>query len=149
MFHEALRIDPPAQTMTASFLTKTEKVTDDLTLRAGDIFFIHFWGLHHNPEEWQRPDEFLPDRWDPTHPLYLTPKGTKRNPYSFSPFSGGKRVCFGKTFADYTARIVSSILFYSFEMQFADEKFKTETPKFVVLTNRDIQVHVKLTPRQN
>ena len=31
-------------------------------------------------KEWQRPREFLPDRFDPNSPLFLTPDGKKRKP---------------------------------------------------------------------
>jgi len=75
----------------------------------------------HNPEEWQRPDEFLPDRFDPDSDLYLTPTGKKRDPMSFIPFNGGKRVCFGKTFAEAANRIVSVMLLDKFDFEFEDE----------------------------
>lgn len=44
-------------------------------IRAKDQLIVNFHALHHNPLEWQRPDEFLPKRFDPKDPLFLTPKG--------------------------------------------------------------------------
>ena len=61
---------------------------------------INQYALAHNAEQWQKPFEFIPERFDNSNPVSLTPGGKKRNPYSFVPFGGGKRVCFGKTFAE-------------------------------------------------
>ena len=44
-------------------------------IRANDSLMINFQSLHHNPLEWQRPNEFLPRRFDPNSPLFLTPSG--------------------------------------------------------------------------
>ena len=44
--------------------------------------------------------EVLPERFDHTNKLSLTPDGSKRSNYSWVPFHGGNRVCFGKTFAE-------------------------------------------------
>lgn len=115
-------------------------------IRAGDEFMIHIKGLHHNPNEWIRPSEFLPDRWDSDNQLSLTPQGTKRDSMSFVPFSGGKRVCFGKTFAEISGRIVTTLLINAFKFEFVDEKFKTEFPHFSFMATRDVDVDVRLIP---
>ena len=79
-------------------------------MRAGDTFVVHIKGLHRNPKEWQRPDEFLPERWEAGNKLGLTPSGEKRDVMSFVPFTGGKRICFGRTFAEISGRVVTTIL---------------------------------------
>ena len=66
---------------------------------------------------------------------------------SFVPFTGGKRVCFGKTFAEISGRIVTTLLINSFKFEFVDQKFLTEFPHFSVMATRDVDVEVKLTPQ--
>ena len=83
---------------------------------------VYIEALHHNSSEWQRPEEYLPDRFNPESELYLTPSGKKRNPYSFVPFSGGKRICFGKTFAEMNLRYLATYMSQFFELEFADKK---------------------------
>ena len=36
---------------------------------------------------------FIPERFDPSSPHYLTPEGKARHPFAFCPFSGGHRIC--------------------------------------------------------
>jgi len=90
---------------------------------------VSFYGLHFNTNEWQRPREFLPDRFDPEHPLYLTPSGKKRNSASWCPFFGGQRICFGKTFAENDMKIIATYFTQYFDLEFVDkEKYKDSYP---------------------
>ena len=44
-------------------------------VQAHEAMLIHMNGLHMNEKQWQRPREFLPERFDPTDPLAKTPAG--------------------------------------------------------------------------
>ena len=92
-----------------------------MTVKARDTIRINIYGLHRNSQQWQRPNEFLPDRFDPTHPLAETPTGQKRHPGSFLPFNGGKRVCLGKTFAENVLRMTLSLMAQRFDFEFVDK----------------------------
>ena len=95
---EALRIRTPI--LGTSFLHLTEDaVIGKMLIRKGDPFQILSYPLHFDKSQWQRPLEFLPERFNHSSPLYLTPDGKKRHTYAYVPFAGGKRVCFGQTFA--------------------------------------------------
>jgi len=126
-----LRFEPTATIGSFQYFTKDVRI-GDLNMRAGDIFVVHIKAIHRNPNEWQRPSEFLPERWDSSNPLSLTPAGLKRDPMSFVPFMGGKRVCFGKTFAEISGRIVTTMLIHAFKFEFIEERFMTEFPHFSV-----------------
>ena len=82
---------------------------------------VDFYALHYDQSQWQDPLKFIPERWDSSNPLSLTPSGKKRHPNSFSPWSGGKRVCFGKTFAESTMKIVVTYITQSFDMKLVNE----------------------------
>jgi len=147
MFNEVLRVDPVAgQALMIRVMKRTERL-GNVTVSKGEHVLIYNYGLHHNPEEWQRPNEFLPERWDPKSPLFYTPKGKKRHPYSYLPFSAGPRVCFGKTFADYAVRTIASILVYTVDMEFVNKNWDSCTPKFNISVNFDEDVKVRVTPR--
>ena len=79
-------------------------------------------GLHYNGNEWQRPKEFLPERFDMSSKLSLTPDGKKRSPMSWLPFNGGQRICFGKTFAEANLKIAVSYMTQYFDMEFVEKE---------------------------
>ena len=108
-------------------------------------------GLHHHSGQWQRPYEFLPQRFDPKDPLYLTPDGKKRNPCSFMPFSAGQRVCLGKTFAEINLRLLALHLTETFDFEFKDkEKYEgiNNYPFSMIFLNKVVPVEVNLTKRE-
>lgn len=116
-FYETLRHEPPVP------LSSTTTVTDDIDLtgvkvRAGDRIILNLHQIHHNPDDWQEPDRFIPERFDPASKYRLKPDGTPRPPLAYIPFFGGKRVCLGKTFAETTFRFVFPLLMNAFEYEF-------------------------------
>ena len=106
---ECLRFNPPSQNTTEQWYSKDVKL-GHLEIKARDAVAVSINALHFNKNEWQRPYEFLPERFDPNSELYLTPGGKKRNPFSWVPFAGGKRICFGKTFAEMNLKVVAVYL---------------------------------------
>jgi cytochrome P450 len=62
--------------------------------RLGDsIVHLNFYAIQRNPDVWEKPDEFVPDR-------FLGEAGKNRiASSSFLPFSKGARDCIGKYFA--------------------------------------------------
>lgn len=86
-----------------------------MAVKANHIMTINIYGLHRNNKQWQRPHDFLPDRFDPASSFYLTPSGTKRHPMSFLPFNGGKRICFGKTFVEMVLKVFCVMMATEFD----------------------------------
>ena len=104
---EALRYQTPGAEGSSMYFKQDVKLGKYL-IRAYDRIKVSFIGLHFNSNEYQRPREFLPDRFDSSHPLYLTPGGKKRSSASYTPFFGGQRICFGKTFAENDMKIIAT-----------------------------------------
>ncbi len=90
---------------------------------------IHMNALGNNPDEWIEPEKFIPDRFNPASPYYLTPSGKKRLPMSFSPFLGGKRICLGKSFAEIISRLIVPALVYQFNFEFVNPADKINKPR--------------------
>lgn len=72
--------------------------------------------------------EFLPERFDHTSPLSLTPGGKKRHPMSWVPFHGGNRICFGKTLAEANMKILMIYMAEKFDFKFEDPRYNHEFP---------------------
>lgn len=78
--------------------------------------------IHRNPEEYQRIDEFLPQRFDPNDPLYLTPGGKERHKGSFKPFAYGPRKCLGYLFAGVAVPSFVLNMVNTYDLVHMDEK---------------------------
>ena len=87
---------------------------EKLKIRKGDMITILMGNLCNDPSEWVEPETFIPERFDPTSKYFLTPKGQRRNPYSFSPFLGGSRICIGKTFIEVVSKLTVPTLLSNF-----------------------------------
>ena len=124
---ETLRMQS-AGTNTSYFEFTHDTIIGNMKVRKGDEFMISLNALHYNGNEWQRPHEFIPERFDSSNPVSLTPTGQKRNPTSWAPFAGGKRVCFGKTFAETNLKFVAIYLSQHFNFEFVDKKYETMLP---------------------
>ena len=121
----------------------------NLTIYEGDAVYIYIEGIHHNSKEWQRPSEFLPQRFDREDPLFLTSDGKTRNPFSFIPFSGGRRICFGKTFAEANLNYLTAFISQFFDYEFVEaDKYRDKYPKAFTFMSRVIPIPVIVRPRK-
>uniref|UniRef100_A0A336LXN1 CSON004594 protein n=1 Tax=Culicoides sonorensis TaxID=179676 RepID=A0A336LXN1_CULSO len=86
-----LRLYPPGPLI-------VRKCTEHVNLQTGTApkdanIIINIFGLHHDSTVWgDDVEQFKPDRFSPLNIRY-------RHPYSFIPFSGGKRICLGYKYA--------------------------------------------------
>jgi len=91
---EALR-NHEAIFLAEEFRLKQDAQIGEYKFKKGSKCIVDIGGMHKNPNEWQRPTEFLPDRFDDLNKLSLTPSGNLRHKMSYAPFSHGKRNCIG------------------------------------------------------
>jgi cytochrome P450 len=87
-FNESLRMQPPVFYSSANRVSKECKC-GGLNIHPDSMFSIDMSRLGNNPLEWIEPHKFIPERFNPKSPYFLTPAGKNRNPFSFSPFLGG------------------------------------------------------------
>ena len=148
VINEALRFMPPIQS-TSNMEFNADTVCGGHQFKKGDVYVINFRGLHYHADEWQRPNEFLPDRFDPDSPLYLAPSGRKRHPFCYVPFSGGKRVCFGKTSGELNMKFMATYLSQNFNFEFVDkDKYTADVwPECYIFNTRVPKRLVRVTKR--
>lgn len=113
--NEGLRIFPPVPTG----LTRTVPQDGDTVagefLPGGVTVSCHSWSATHSPNNFHRPDEFIPDRW-------LDTDGTFSNDNSDAsqPFSLGPRGCIGKHLSYLELRLILGNLLWHYDIERAD-----------------------------
>ena len=142
---ETLRFQSPA-TNNSSVFCKTDVKLGKYQFQKGDRLMILIDDLHYNPSEWREPHKFDPSRFDPSSEMSLTPSGKKRNPYSWVPFNGGARICFGKTFAEVNMKYLATYMTQLFEAKL-EAKYDDCYPMAIAGMTDTPPVYVTLTKR--
>jgi len=90
VLQEALRLYPPVWLFTRRALQ--DDTLGGHHVPAGTDVFICPYLLHRSPAHWDRPEEFLPERFE-------AEAAAGRHRFAFLPFSAGPRFCIGAGFA--------------------------------------------------
>ncbi len=98
-------------------LSVPHKATVDTTLQGysvpkGTTVLTNLWSLHHDPEIWDEPDAFRPERFLDEKGNFVPPKADR-----FLPFSAGRRVCLGESLARVELFLVLARLLHSFKFE--------------------------------
>lgn len=113
MCTESLRKYPPVPHLTR-IVTKDYECTElKMEFRKGLSFTIPIYAIHHDPDIYEQPDEFRPERF--------TSEEIKKRPNgSFLPFGDGPRNCIGFRFGLIEARIALVLLLKHFQFSMCD-----------------------------
>ena len=118
------------------------RVTADTKLCGYDIpkdttVFVNLWGINHDPDCWDEPFEFKPER-------FLNEDGDVLPPFSMSylPFSTGRRVCLGESLSNAILYLFVSGLLHEFELEIPEncEPPDTEEVATAVLEPKPFKV---------
>ncbi|KAL4923488.1 cytochrome P450 [Aspergillus undulatus] len=95
---------------------------------AGTTVGINAWVLHHDPEIFDGPDSFLPERW-----LHSPPAKLKEMEQSFFAFGAGSRTCVGKNISLIEMHKIIPQLFrdFTFNLHKPSEGWKIRNAWFV------------------
>lgn len=97
VLNEAMRLYPPAWSLSRRALA--EDVIGGYRIPRGAILLVSPWVTHRLPDFWERPDEFLPERFAPSN-------ASARPRFAYFPFLGGPRQCIGAPFANLEALLL-------------------------------------------
>jgi len=96
----------------------------------GTIVMISPWLIHLHKLLWERPEAFIPDRFEGKAQDYLT-NG------AYIPFGAGPRICIGATFSLAEVSLVLAMLLERFEINLDDDR--PITPVSIITTMPDIE----------
>jgi cytochrome P450 len=122
VLHEGLRLCPPAA-VTARMVTEDIDV-DGYRVEAGSTVMVGIYAMHRDPELWDDPLTFDPDRFDSEHTA-------DRDRWQYLPFGGGPRSCIGDHFAMLEATLALAVI-RRIEIHSVDDDFPMATPLVTV-----------------
>ncbi|MBV7338043.1 cytochrome P450 [Chloroflexi bacterium TSY] len=97
VFQEALRLYP------STWYINRRAVEDDqidgFHIPANTVVICSMYGIHHNPNVWQNPELFEPERFTPERMI-------ERHNLAWMPFGAGPHLCIGNEFAIMEAQLV-------------------------------------------
>ncbi len=76
-------------------------------IRKGEEVIVPIYTLHRRSELFERPDEFVPERW----------QGKPESRHAFIPYSNGPRVCAGQAMATQELRVILGEVLKRFELR--------------------------------
>ncbi len=103
---ESLRLYPPIHI--GNRMVKEELNFDGQIVPAGERLFYSIYLTQRDPQSWEKPDEFCPERFA---------KGSKQQSFAFLPFGGGPRACIGAAFGQAEARLIIANLLKTFNVE--------------------------------
>jgi cytochrome P450 len=108
VFDEVLRLYPPAPGVVRETIHEDE--IDGRRIPAKVIVVPYAYVTHRDPEFWDEPERFKPER-------FLPGSGGGRPKFSYFPFGGGPRVCIGNTFALTEGPLILAALAQRFRLE--------------------------------
>jgi cytochrome P450 len=109
VINEASRIRPAAQQDLPRNVPPEGAVLAGKFIPGSTIVTLQMYAVHTDPNLWEEPDKFMPERW------------LKENPTDalneIMPFSRGVRVCLGRNLAKAELRMTLSMMVYYFKFQ--------------------------------
>ncbi|RHZ70708.1 hypothetical protein CDV55_104320 [Aspergillus turcosus] len=95
------------------------------------------WATYHNPDNFKRPNEFIPERW-------ISDEFASDNKAALQPFSFGPRNCLGKNLAYSELRLILAKVLYHFDLSLVPESVGWDRQKtFLLWEKRKLMVHLK------
>ncbi|XP_065881243.1 cytochrome P450 CYP82D47-like [Euphorbia lathyris] len=116
--------------------------TEDCTVAnyyipTGTMLYLNLWKIHHDPQVWNDPFKFDPERFFTTHKDY----DVRGQHFDLIPFSSGRRMCPGVSFAMQVLHLILASLLHAFD-------FSTPTGEAVDMTESIGLTNPRATPLQ-
>lgn len=111
---ETLRMHPPGPLLSwARLSTEDVDMADGFCVPAGTTAMVNMWSITHDPQIWESPNEFRPER-------FVEAEGGKNvdvrgNDLRLAPFGAGRRVCPGKALGLATVNLWVAKLLHHFQ----------------------------------
>ncbi|KAL6857083.1 hypothetical protein ACP4OV_018465 [Aristida adscensionis] len=115
---ETLRLHPPVPLLVPHLSTADCEINGYL-IPSGTRIMVNAWALGRDPNHWERPEEFTPERFLEGGSAAMVDMRGKD--FQFLPFGSGRRICPGMNFGICTVEIMLANLMYHFDWEVPSE----------------------------
>ncbi|KAL1109533.1 hypothetical protein V6Z11_D03G183500 [Gossypium hirsutum] len=113
------------------------------TIPKGSRVFLNTWSIHRDPNFWDNPMEFQPERFL-NEPRKLDFRG---NDFRYLPFGSGRRKCPGINLGEKMLSFILASLLHSFEWKLPQDEKVDLSGKFGIIMGKKNPSHLIPTPR--
>jgi cytochrome P450 len=134
VFEEAMRLYPPAWGLPRQSLEPDE--FDDYHIPGKSLVVVSQFVTHRHPEFWDRPDDFIPERF--------TPENSAQRPrFAYFPFGGGARQCIGNSFAMMEAQLILATVAQRYRIRLLEGYEVDPDPTFTLRPRNGVKVRIE------
>jgi len=132
VFKESLRLYPSVPAI--GRLSSEDFEINGKKVLKGTNLFLSIYSLHRNPKYWEKPNEFIPERWESDI--------EKRHPFLYIPFSAGPRNCIGQNFAKNEEKVILSKFVKNFRFISLDKEVRL-SPELILRPVGGIRIKIE------
>ncbi|KAK6262963.1 hypothetical protein QUC31_008779 [Theobroma cacao] len=140
---EALRLHPPAPLLLPRSPTQSCTV-GGYTIPKGAKVFMNAWAMHRDPQFWNDPLEFQPERFIGDHADNLDYLGKN---FHYIPFGSGRRICAGLPLGQRMLMYILATFLHMFEWKMSDGEMPDTREKLGIVLEKLTRLIVIATPR--
>jgi cytochrome P450 len=134
VFKESLRLYPPAYGVVREALSDCE--IGGYPIPKGATLAMFQWVVHRDPRFFDRPDDFVPERWEKDFAKTL-PR------CAYFPFGAGSRLCIGNTFAQAEVPMLLAAIVQKFQLKLVPGHRVVPAPSLTLRPLQGIRVTLK------
>ncbi|XP_074644171.1 steroid 17-alpha-hydroxylase/17,20 lyase-like [Tubulanus polymorphus] len=124
VMYETIRFAPVAPLGLTHATTLEKAKFNEFDIPADAQIITNIWACHHDPREWENPDQFIPERFIHEDKLLIA------KPKSWLPFSAGRRACIGENVAKHEIFIFFTSILQKFNIRFEDDSVSSQPIQF-------------------
>ncbi|OVA07653.1 Cytochrome P450 [Macleaya cordata] len=140
---ETLRLHPPGPLLIPRRPSSSSTIGGYTVPKVATVF-CNVWEMHRDPEVWDEPLDFQPERFLTSD---LEKYDYRGNNFNYLPFGSGRRVCVGIPLAERMITYVLASLLHSFEWRLPEGTKLDLTEKFGIVLRKSTPLVAIPTPR--
>ncbi|PON53790.1 Cytochrome P450, E-class, group I [Parasponia andersonii] len=138
---ETFRLHPPLPFLLPRYPSKSTTI-GGYSIPKGTKIFLNVWAIQRDPNVWENPNEFIPER-------FLTDDGTSQvhfnqgNNFVYMPFGSGRRMCAGVPLAERIVIYLLASFLHFYDWQLPQDEKPDLSDKFgIVVKKRDTLIAI-------